>query len=317
MAFGRRSFLAAAALVACRGARVPDATRAVAVWSWFDLPRTAYTHGLSGIVWDARDRSVYVVQDKLPNIVALEPDRDLRTWKVGARVELALPELDLEALAISPNGFIVASEAGTRIFEVDRGGHLLGEIAVPRSLRGSRDNQSLESLAATPDGRYVFTANEEATVDDGPVASAARGTLVRIVRIDRSTGEIVERPYLTDRGFDDGDYGVADLAAVSPTEVLVLERGWSKARGNRARIYRAALGETETTKQWIVDLESLDTRGLGLPAPREAQPTPLLDNFEGLGIGPRLPNGRSSLLLVSDDNSRERQVARVLVLAHS
>ncbi len=296
---------------------MPDATRAVAVWSWFDLPRTIYTHGLSGIVWDARDRSAYVVQDKLPNIVALEPDRDLRTWKVGGRVELALPQLDLEALAISPNGFIVASEAGTRIFEVDRGGHLLGEIAVPRSLRGSRDNQSLESLAATPDGRYVFTANEEATVDDGPPASAARGTLVRIVRIDRSTGEIVERPYMTDRGFDDGDYGVADLAAVSATEVLVLERGWSKAHGNRARIYRAALDETETAKRLIVDLESLDTRGLDLPAPREPQPTPLLDNFEGLGIGPRLPNGRASFLLVSDDNSRERQVARVLVLAHS
>jgi hypothetical protein len=312
---GRRSFLAgSAAFVACRAANVPKVDR-IGVWSSCDLPATNDTHGLSAMVWDERGRSAYAVQDKHPTIVALSPDRELRTWQVGGRVRLDLLEpVDLEALALLPDGFLVASEIGPRIFEIDRAGHVRGELSVPRSLRSARENRSLESLALSPDGHYIFTANEQATPADGAFSNAERGTLVRIVRIDRTTGDVVERPYLTDRGFDDGDYGVADLAALSSTQVLVLERGWSKSRGNAVRIYRAALDETESAKQLVVDLATLDVRGLNLPAPHQPQPSPLLDNFEGLSIGPRLPDGGRSLLLVSDDNGRASQVARVLVL---
>ena len=44
------------------------------------------------------------------------------------------------------------------------------------------------------------------------------------------------------------------------------------------------------------------------------QANPLLDNYEGLAIGPRLPGGRRSLLLQSDDNFSAGQVTRVVAL---
>ena len=42
-----------------------------------------------------------------------------------------------------------------------------------------------------------------------------------------------------------------------------------------------------------------------------------MDNFEGLTLGPRLKSGRRALILVSDDNGRPEQTARILVLGLS
>ena len=41
----------------------------------------------------------------------------------------------------------------------------------------------------------------------------------------------------------------------------------------------------------------------------------LLPNYEGLSLGPRLPDGRRILFVISDDNATPELVARVLVLA--
>jgi hypothetical protein len=62
-----------------------------------------------------------------------------------------------------------------------------------------------------------------------------------------------------------------------------------------------------------VDLAKLPAKGL--PAAKQTQESPLLDNYEGLAVGPVLPDGRQSLILVSDDNARTDQFARIVVLA--
>ncbi len=49
-----------------------------------------------------------------------------------------------------------------------------------------------------------------------------------------------------------------------------------------------------------------------LPAAVGGQP---LDNVEGITRGPRLPDGRQSVLLVSDDNVTAGQASQVLLLA--
>ena len=315
---GRRSFIfASVAFVACKPARVPPSASGVSIWSCFDLPKGPLTNELSGLAWDASKRVAYAVQDKLPNIVTLVPDDALRTWRVADAIEVDVPKpADLEALALLPDGFLVVNESGPHIYEIDRAGHVRRELPVPPSLRDARENKSLESIAITPDGRFIFTANEGAAPADGPLATDQHGTCVRIVRIDRETGALVERKYMTDRAArESGDWGVSDLVALSSTDLLVLERGWSKGYGNSARVYRASLDRDETAKDLLFDLATLDTRDVELPIPKEPQPTPLLDNFEGITLGPRLSNGASSLVLVSDDNTRPAQVARVLVVA--
>ena len=61
------------------------------------------------------------------------------------------------------------------------------------------------------------------------------------------------------------------------------------------------------TKTLLTDLSEVE--GLS----RELAPT--LDNFEGLAFGPRLPDGRASLLVVSDDNFSEAQRTWFLLFA--
>jgi hypothetical protein len=51
---------------------------------------------------------------------------------------------------------------------------------------------------------------------------------------------------------------------------------------------------------------------LQLPSTINGQP---LDNVEGMTLGPTLPDGRQSVLLVSDNNFTAGQASQVLLLA--
>jgi hypothetical protein len=302
----------------------------VEVHSWFDLPDDPRSRELSGIAWDEASRTLWAVQDETANIVPLVPDHELQRWGFGlvTTLKTSFP-LDLEGIVVIPDGFIVASEKGPRILEVDRQGKLRRDIPLPTHYAQARDNKSLESLSLSPDGRYLFTTTEEALTCDGERATPASGTRVRVLRMARDGSDVTEHAYVTDPlPHDTGDYGIADLAALSNDDVLVLERGWTRGAGNTARIYRVSLEDPQTSclaaaelsadapmmkKSLVVDLAKVHAKGL--PATRQTQAAPILDNFEGLAVGPVLADGRRSLVLVSDDNGRTDQFARIVVLA--
>lgn len=313
-----------------RGVRAPAR---VELYSVFDLPHDDLrSKELSGIAWDAAANVLWAVQDESPSVVALQPGPQLRSWSFGQTVQVSCSSpLDLEGIVLTKDGFILASEAGPRVVEVARDGRFLKEITLPERFRDARHNKSLESLTLTPSGRYLFTTTEVALPRDGDVATLEAGTRVRLVRIDRETGKIDEYAYATDPSpYAYGDWGVADMAAVSDNELLVLERGWAALRGNTARIHHVTIDERTSTcsqidalsaatpvvtKQLYIDLGHLVAKGL--PEPKQPQSSPLMDNFEGLAIGPKLEDGRASLIVVSDDNAHANQVARILVLACS
>ncbi|MDB5217159.1 MAG: hypothetical protein JWO86_5086 [Myxococcaceae bacterium] len=302
----------------------------VEVYSWFDLPDEPRSRELSGIAWDDATRTLWAVQDETANIVPLVPDAKLEKWGFGPVIVLKMSfPLDLEGIVITPDGFIVSSEKGPRVLEVDRAGKLRRDIPLPTHFSKARDNKSLESLSMSPDGRYLFTTSEAALSCDGANATTSAGTRVRILRTNRDGGEPEEHAYSTDPlPHDGGDYGVADLAAISADDILVLERGWARGSGNTARIYRVSLADPVTSclakpelsadvpvlpKYLVADLAKVPANGL--PASKQKQESPLLDNYEGVALGPVLPDGRQSLILVSDDNARSDQFARIVVLA--
>lgn len=302
----------------------------VEVHSWFDLPDDPRSRELSGIAWDEATGTLWGVQDETANIVPLVPDHELRMWGFGPVITLKTSfPLDLEGIAVIDDGFIVASEKGPRVLEVDRAGKLRRDIPLPAHYAKARDNKSLESLSLSPDRRFLFTTTEEALTCDGAKATPTTGTRVRILRMARDGSDVTEHAYTTDPlPHDEGDYGIADLAALSNDEVLVLERGWTRGFGNTARIYRVSLSDPTTSclaadelsadapvmpKTLVVDLAKV--KATGLPATRQKQAAPILDNFEGMAIGPLLADGRRTLILVSDDNGRTDQFARIVVLA--
>ncbi len=114
--------------------------------------------------------------------------------------------------------------------------------------------------------------------------------------------------------------------ALSDTELLVLERSWVPDVGNTARIFlTSTAGATD-----VSDVESLDGAGVeplpkellvdivkcppGDAIAKETQPNPLLDNFDGLALGPVVDGQYQTIYMLSDDNFSPLQVTRIIAL---
>jgi hypothetical protein len=333
MPIGRRSIvLGTLGAIACSRPALPRRLFNVALWSWFDLPASdPRSHELSGLAWDETSRLAWSVQDEVSRIVALAPSRRLDRWQITDSVDVDAGnggKLDLEGIVVVDDGFIVCSEVGPRVFEIDRHGRFRRDVELPSRFRDARYNKSVESLTRSPSGRYLFATSEIALTGDGDPPLPVTGTRVRVLRIDREGAETTEHLYVTDPAPEQGwDWGVSDLAALGDDDLLVMERGFRRDAGNAVRIYRIHLDPRSvcTGTEYLSPTQPTLTKWLFAdigefrpqPAPPafQVQSNPLLDNYEGLCLGPPLPDGRRSLLLVSDDNGHATQIARVLVLA--
>lgn len=301
--------------------------------------------GLSGITYDAERDVYYALVDNQGTTAARFYTLRLRTEgpKLGRpkivdvtilKDENGQPftgaNFDGEGIALTPEGELLVSsetEPSIRRFALD--GTYLGDLPVPDRFLvqgGGQPNQTFEGLSLSPDGGSLFTVNEGYLSRDGETADG--GDRLRILRYERSAQQgflpAEEFYYQADPGL-----GVAEIVAISDSELLVLERGFQAGVGNTIRIYRVSLdGATDVSgvdslatsvveplqKELLVDLADCPPGG-ATTAPGAVQANPLLDNFEALTLGPVLPDGRQSLVLVSDDNFGSGQTTRVVVLA--
>jgi hypothetical protein len=223
-----------------------------------------------------------------------------------------------------PRGPVLA-DPWVRIAGLD--GSYLGRFAMPPELAmsaqptGPRRNMTLEGLTVTADGRLLFTAMEGPGYDDGALPNRAHGALTRITayRLDSGADPAAQYAYPLEAAPKSagptGTNGLTDLVALSDTAFLVIERAFSVRP--TVRLFRAEIGGA--------------TDVLGVPALSGAAVTPMtktlladlsampglepLDNIEGITLGPRLPDGRQTVVLVSDDNFSPSQVTQFVVLA--
>ena len=249
--------------------------------------------------------------------------------------------LDPEGMVLTEDdGLVVTSEGDTvrlippfvRSFGLD--GSSLRTFPVPSYFdpttdgsRGIRNNYALEAAGVTPNGRFLFAGMEGALFQDGPAASLTGGSPARLIRYNLRShkadkqfvypvGPIVEPPVPA------GQFAVNGLVEVLPLsqhELLAMERSFSVGAGNTIRIYLGELGRAQ-------DGDRFDSLA-GLLGPiRVAQKTLLLDldvlgrtldNVEGMTFGPRLPDGRRSLVLVSDNNFDPLAFTQFLAFAYS
>lgn len=241
--------------------------------------------------------------------------------------------IDTEGIAVVPGGLLISTEAIARhgvpavIGEHGPDGRLRREIPLPlryRSTpdRGLRDNLGFEGLALTRDGRYLFAGIENALVQDGPVAGVGVASPSRILRFDlERKGSPAEFVYVVDavspasatsEAFSVN--GLSDLLPLDENRLLVLERQFVEGVGNSARIFEVSL-------EGAVDVSAVDALERASFTP--ARKTLLLDladtgipleNFEGMAFGPQLPDGRRTLVLVSDDNFNPVQEATTFLV---
>ncbi|MBE9037122.1 phytase [aff. Roholtiella sp. LEGE 12411] len=202
-------------------------------------------------------------------------------------------------------------------------------------ISGVRNNAALESLTITPDQKTLFTATENALFQDGPAATTTTETRSRILQYNLLSGQPEkEYLYLTDSvavapnpidAFSTN--GLVDLLAIDNRgTLLALERSFSTGvpgTGNTIKIYEVTLqGATDIST--IDSLESLSASQLAAIKPAQKRlllnldslnlPTGT-DNIEGLALGPKLPDGSQSIMLVSDNNFSPTQFTQILTLS--
>ena len=252
--------------------------------------------------------------------------------------------LDPEGLVLTKDReLILTSEGNTNtllapfVREYDLTGDYLADLPVPGYYlptadhsSGIRFNLAFEAAAVPPDGRFFFTATENALFQDGPAATVTNGSPSRILRYNLQN-ERLDREYLyeTDPIFEPpipptqfAVNGIVELLPFNNELMLSMERSFSvgvPGTGNEIKLYSVALpGATN-----VLGVPSLAGK---LDSIRPAQKTLLLDlgslgipldNVEGMTWGPKLPDGRQSLVLVSDNNFAASQFTQLLLFAVS
>ncbi|MEM8722341.1 MAG: esterase-like activity of phytase family protein [Cyanobacteria bacterium P01_G01_bin.39] len=248
--------------------------------------------------------------------------------------------IDPEGFAISPRNTIFISSEGNPtqgvepfIAEFDpKTGTKLANLRIPERYlaseqapdQGIQENLAFESLTINRTGLpedpfRVFTATESALIQDESYAGEEQARVRLLHYIVNPVGKpvlLAEHLYLLEPApADIIANGLTELLAL-PTEgyFLSLERTFGFA-GAGAKIFQVVIGNaTDTTN--IASLQGnitqvqplrkkllLDLADLGI----------YLDNLEGMTIGPRLPDGSRSLLLISDDNFNDEQVSQLLL----
>jgi hypothetical protein len=286
-----------------------------------DIPAAANARlklvGLSGITWLGGDRYAAVMDNSATLIrFHLELAADGTPVAATAFEPVALGERhDYEDVAPRLGGaagvFLCEEDTPTiRAFRLEDGA-ADGTIAVPEILRKRRANRGLEALALDPDGRHLWTANEEALVADGPAAAPRAGTVVRLVRVPLTgAGGAFQAAYRVDPPHEIVPVfagptfsGVVAIVALGRGRLLVLERSAGPGLPPfESRIYlvdtaRAAdvsgiaAGLAEKPER-VVGKALLWSGALGL-------------NLEGLCLGPRLGADRRALVAIADNGGLE------------
>lgn len=301
--------------------------------------------GLSGITYDTKNELYYAISDDRgqkanARLYTLKIDLSKGALKNGGVVPVGVTtllnennqtfspgETDTEGITLTNKATVFISSEGDarklinpfiKEFSLSSGKEIT-TLPIPKkflpdqsSQQGIRNNLAFESLTITPDKKHLFTATENALIQDGLAAKPKIGTPCRILQYNLLTNQPEKeflyqtepvKPFLNITGKFAS--GLPDLLALdNQGHFLSLERSFTglgfaiflfqvslEGADNIHNIDSLLAVESKTVKpvqkKLLLDLRTLDV---------------LLDNIEGLTLGSKLPDGQQALILVSDNN---------------
>ncbi|AFY55807.1 hypothetical protein Riv7116_3345 [Rivularia sp. PCC 7116] len=310
--------------------------------------------GLSGITYDIRDKLYYAISDdrsvKSPARfytfkINLKEDSfqksDIEVVRVATLKDesgkiFAAGTIDPEGIALNNSSIFVSSEGDVsrginpfiKEFALDSGKEI-SSLPIPQKYlpsedkkQGIRNNLAFESLTIAPDKKHLFTATENALIQDGDKAKPNQGSLSRILQYNLLTKKLEKeflyptkkvKPFFKLNGRFAS--GLTDLIALdNQGNFLSIERTFT-GFGFVNSLFKISLSNADDIKD-IDSLKQVDSQNIK-SVKKEllmdlGKLDVALDNTEGLTIGAVLPNGQPSLILVSDNNFNNLQRTQFL-----
>lgn len=199
---------------------------------------------------------------------------------------------------------------------------LPNNLNMQKEEKGPRSNGVLEGITFNKDYSVVYTNVEEPLYEDDTEATTTKGGLIRIFKFDaKSRKNTAQYAYLLDpiahepnpkTGF--AVNGISSIQFYDDNHLLILERSYSVGK------------QACTIKVYLCDLsKATDIKNINSLQNQEFTVAPkklilnmddlgiFTDNIEGLTFGPKLANGKQSLLFVTDNNFSEKQKTQLLL----
>jgi 3-phytase len=257
-------------------------------------------------------------------------------------------ESDTEEIVLLPDDTLLVSSERDRAnlpwirrFALD--GTMLGELPLPNvfvpasspgadgrpvQTRGVRSNLAFEAVAYAPNERAIYALNEEALAQDGPITTLSAGTLDRLLRYSVSGEPITpgrQVVYRTDKFFatpvpagqfaDNGISAMVWIRGLLPEfDFLFMEKAFVTGVGNNVNLWGIRVSGADDVSDQAALPRPFDGRLVDrtfLVNMASVGVTP--DNLEGMTLGPRLADGRTALLIISDDNFSTTQKNQFLL----
>ena len=228
---------------------------------------------------------------------------------------------DAEGIALFPSAstLFISAESDQQVVEVDMNGIPTGRrLNIPEDAGISKiyGNYGFEALAYAPSVHRFWTVTENTLKADG--AASGYGSNVparmRVMAFGDDMSYLAQYPYITDAPTVSKEpklyaFGIPALTALDDGSLLVMEREFYVASSYLGSYVRNKLYRTEPLKSKPItfadDIKAMQPSDF-IPKTLLAEFTttllgsPDIANFEGMCLGPKLSDGRQTLLLISD-----------------
>jgi len=295
--------------------------------------------GLSGI--DYHDGKYYLVSDQASNPRIYGASIGIKNNKfqevsikelitIQKTGEYSNVALDLEALSFDElrDEFIIASEGliderkNPGVYRLSKNGKIKGSFTIPDYFKAEgeqmpRNNGVFEGVSESFDQQGYWVATELPLEKDSskPKIFPSR-THIRITKFDKNTGEPVTQFVYKVDGIAKlpinyfAVNGVTEIMEYADGRFLILERSYSAgygSKGNTVKIFDVnSSNANETLKIDRLKGEEYETAEKKLvfnfKSVKNQLSEKIIDNIEGMCFGPKLENGKKSLILISDNN---------------
>lgn len=212
---------------------------------------------------------------------------------------------------------------------VTKDGRFVASFLLPANMhmraveQGPRQNGVFEGASFNNDFKKLLVSVEEPLYEDGQRAGLRDSSgWIRIIQFDAVTREPEKQfAYRIDpvafAPQPAGAFrinGVPDILAINDHQLLVLERSYSTGRrACTVKVYLAEMNGADDVSQ-IGSLQQLGIHPLKKRLLLNMDNLGIYtDNIEGVTFGPKLANGRQSLLFVADNNFSPEQITQFLL----